>query len=155
MKDNEIFEFLDSDRLIQENIDKIVGLEVYEAKRFEALYQRAINELREEVTREKSGTLNEARRNVVLSQLETALFALKMKSRKRAITKANAFARFANNDTVEELNYLDKQFDGILVPVPHDVIRVAPRELGFIIDRFSSDLNVVNEELKGHSGARV
>lgn len=143
-----IFEKIDKSKIVEQNIQKTVALEMVDAKRMAVIYKRAISELSQKLSESRPGSFTEARMKVVLGQLETTLAAINARLSKKAFDSASILARSASQDSIEELNTLEEAFRGVHTPIPFGETVIALDKNQYLLNRFIASLEAYNRSIR-------
>ena len=122
--------------VIENNIERILGLEIVTAKRVEALYRRVFDKLDREIRSKSLSKMGEEQARVVNLQLQESLNALALKRRVGAEKAFVNVRDMAGHDTVKEFNALNKRLMGMARIVPIDAVILSTDPESYLFNRY-------------------
>ncbi len=144
-----ILQTIDKSRVAENNIRRVTGLEVEQARRLQREYVRARNALRLRLASIPSGTFTEAQLKATLAQIEQLLRELQQVTNHELLIGAQISTEQSIEDMVKELRVLDQNFMGVVQPIPQEALLTSLEPENYLINRFESSIQTYNEKLRG------
>ncbi len=152
MDKTSFFDQIDATSIAEQNIKRLLGLEMLEAKRFAELYKRVLDDLRKELNSlesENKSLFSQTKLKILIRRLEDSLKILEGQYKKEMLDATEILIRQSSNDALEEYQTFEQKFGGITrQPIPFDAIRISLRRTTFLINRFASSLDEYNAKIK-------
>jgi hypothetical protein len=140
------------DSTVTETIDKTIKrverLEEEEQKKLLKVFQRVRRELQDRLLTIPPGTFSEQQANVTLVQVTAAIEAIKRDLRGQMVESSEILANRGISDLVEEIEKFQKEFEGIVQPIPIDRVVVATETNRFLLNKYQASIDAYGEGLR-------
>lgn len=155
MTKDDFFQQVDASEIIEENIDRVVALEMYEAKKLSVIYKKALSDLVLKINTASSGSFSEAKMKVALEQVKASLKVIEAQSLKRVRNSSKLMVRQSVGDSIHELNSLEKRFKGVWTQIPFDAVELSLDKNTYLFNSYISSLNSYNQSLRSSMESRL
>jgi hypothetical protein len=136
------------ERIFQNHIRRVVGLENTEAKVLLNEYKRAFAMIKNQLLMTEDNTFTEAKLQVMLRQLEVGIQALEANIRNDLESSYNFLTEQGLEDAVKEVNTLEKKFNGVNQLVPLDSIIASTSPNTYLFNNYTSSIQSYNQDLR-------
>ncbi len=137
-----------NDRMFQNHIRRIVGLENTEAKVLLNHYREAFNSLQVQLMMAQDNTFTEAKLETLLHQLNVTIESLEHRIKNDMQESFNFMYENGVEDSVTEINKLEKKFNGISQLVPISLILESTNPDRFLFNNYESSVRGYNQDLR-------
>lgn len=138
------------ERMFQNHIRKIVGLENTEAKVLINHYKEAFQAIKNQLLITQDNTFTEAKLLTIQRQLEVGIKALEQKIKSDVQESFSFMYEQGVEDAVKEVNTLEKKFNGINQLVPVDAIISSTNPNTYLFNNYTSSLESYNKDLRSN-----
>jgi hypothetical protein len=135
-------------RIFENHIRRVVGLENTEAKVMMAKYLRAKKELKNRLLITPDNTFTEARLRETLAQIDAAIQAIRASYQGDMRSAFEFMQENGVEDSVKEVNRFEKMFNGIASPLPLDAIMASVEPANYLFNQYESSMEAYNESLR-------
>jgi len=142
------FEEVDALGIVENHIQKVVGLEETEAKRLEKVYSGARQRLQDRLLTVRGDKFTAQHLRGVLLQIETALAFMADGMNESMIDAGELVAKAGANHLVSELNAFDEHFLGAITPINVNAAVIASDTNTLLINRYQSSIQTYSEEVR-------
>lgn len=142
------FEEVDALGIVENHIQKVVGLEEKEAKRLEKVYAGARQRLQDRLLTVRGDKFTAQHLRGVLLQIETALAFMADGMNESMIDAGDLVAQAGANHLVAELNAFDKHFLGAITPINVNAAVIASDTNNLLINKYKSSMETYSEEVR-------
>ena len=144
----ELFKKLNKESVIEHSFDRLLALEIHEARKLVKIYKDAFKDLISDLSRQEPGTMDEARLKATLAQVSSTLKIIEQIARGRTAKSTALLIRESARDTAGEINSLEKKFGELTTTIPVDAIMLAVKDSSFLINRYNASINVYNDTIR-------
>jgi autonomous glycyl radical cofactor GrcA len=137
-----------NERIFQNHIRRIVGLENTEAKVLLNQYREAFKEINAQLMFAQDNTFTEAKLQTILAQLEVGIQALEARIRGDLESSFNFITEQGLEDAVKEVNTLEKKFNGVNQLVPLNAILSSTSPNTYLFNNYTSSIQTYNQDLR-------
>lgn len=142
------FDEVDALGIVENHIQKVVGLEEKEAKRLEKVYAGARQRLQDRLLTVRGDKFTAQHLRGVLLQIETALSFMADGMNESMIDAGDLVAKAGANHLVSELNAFDDHFLGAITPINVNAAVIASDTNNLLVSRYQSSLQTYSEEVR-------
>lgn len=142
------FDEVDALGIVENHIQKVVGLEEKEAKRLEKVYAGARQRLQDRLLTVRGDKFTAQHLRGVLLQIETALAFMADGMNESMIDAGDLVAQAGANHLVAELNAFDKHFLGAITPINVNAAVIASDTNNLLINKYKSSMETYSEEVR-------
>lgn len=136
------------ERIFQNHIRKIVGLENTEAKVLLNHYKQAFQSIKNQLLITQDNTFTEAKLMTISKQLEVGIGALEQKIKSDVQESFSFMYEQGVEDAVKEVNVLEKKYNGVNQLVPVDTIMASTNPNNYLFNNYTSSLESYNKDLR-------
>lgn len=136
------------ERVFQNHIRKIVGLENTEAKVLLNHYRQAFSQIKTQLLITPDNTFTEAKLRTAMLQIEAGIKELESRVRGDLESSFNFMTEQGFEDSVKEVNHLERKFNGVNQMVPLDAILASTNPDTFLFNNYTSSIESYNEGLR-------
>jgi hypothetical protein len=136
------------ERIFQNHIRKIVGLENTEAKVLLNQYRAAFNQIKQQLLITPDNTFTEAKLETILRQLEIGIEALEARMRNDLVEASTFIQEQGLEDAVKEVNSLEKKYNGVNQLVPLESILASVDPNTYLFNNYTSSIQSYNQDLR-------
>jgi len=138
------------DRIFQNHIRRIVGLENTEAKVLLNIYRESFIQLKNQLVITQDNTFTEAKLKSIMNQIEVGIRALEARIRGELESSFGFVTEQGLEDAVKEVNHLEKKFNGIDQLVPINEILASTDPNTFLFNNYTSSMLSYNQDLRSN-----
>jgi hypothetical protein len=139
-----------NERVFQNHIRRVVGLENTEAKVLLNHYREAFGQIKLQLLMAEDNTFTEAKLRTILLQLETSIKAIELKIKNDMQEGFSFMYEQGIEDAVKEVNVLEQKFNGINQLVPLDAILASTNPNTYLYNNYTSSIQTYNASLRAN-----
>jgi hypothetical protein len=143
-----IIEQIEATTLIEKHIRRVIGLQNTQASVLLKHYKLAQKRIEARLLTTTRGSFTEAQLKIVLGLIDTALVALERKIIGEIRIGVDMLQDQAIEDLVKEFNYFEKEFRGILQPIPLDIVLESTKKQNYLFNQYKSSIRSYNLQLR-------
>ena len=149
MTDVEFFKIVDDSNVIEDNIQRIVSLEMAESSKFQKIYKEALKSLSMRLqTVNTEGSFTEERLRILRKLLEDTFRHIERNNINQMKGSTRRILRQSGDDTNEEINTLEERFIGIRQRIPWRAIKVSLDKNNFLINNFAASIEAYDADVR-------
>lgn len=137
-----------NERIFQNHIRRVVGLENTEAKVLLNQYRQAFQEIKNQLLITPDNTFTEAKLETISRQLEIGIRALESRIKNDMESSYNFISEQGLEDAVKEVNTLEKKYNGVNQLVPLDSIIASTSPNTYLFNNYTSSIQSYNADLR-------
>lgn len=143
------FEDIDTISILERNATKVEGIELREARRLHKVYLQAKNDLKSQLLLSNDNSFTEARLKSTLLQVEQILNHLNHRLKRDAQFGYDFMADTGIEDSVKEVNSLERHFTGVNSAIPFEEILESTERQNYLFNNYQSSLDTYSGMLRG------
>ena len=145
----ELIQGVENERLLESHSRRLTNVSIGEARRIERYYQAARNKVTQNLQFwQGSDTFTETRLRAVQAQIDSDLLELSRVIRGEVELSAEMAVEQSGNDTISEINRLEKKFRGAVLPIPEAAIDYSLDSDHYLFNNFVSSIENYSQRLR-------
>ena len=146
---SELIQDIENDRLLESHSRRLTNISVGEARRIERYYEAARARVSHYLaTWRGTDSFTETRMLAVKAQIDNDLLDLSRVIRGELDISSSMAVEQSGQDTLSEINRLEKKFTGAVLPIPEDAIDYALTPDHYLFNNFYSSVENYNQQIR-------
>lgn len=143
------FTDIDTISILERNHTKVEGIELKEARRLQKVYAQARTELKMQLLSAPDNTFTEAKLKSTLLQVEQILNHLNHRLKRDARFGYDFMADTGIEDSVREVNALERHFTGVNSAIPFEEILESTERQNYLFNNYQSSIDSYTAGMRG------
>jgi hypothetical protein len=137
---------VDSLKVVERNINRIVSLEKSEAMKLGRVFKEATQRLEQQLILAEQGSFTQASLTLALQQSEVILSATEERARREVLESSDLVSEQSIEDLGKEIRVFSKRFEGINRQIPVDEIITALQSKNYLVNSYMASVKAYTAE---------